>query len=283
MFVVLFLAAISMMSADRELLLFAGTPSHPAGQHEHNAGVLLLQKALARVPGLHTTVALNGVWPAPAVIEKADGIFFFADGAEGHPIFKSEEHVAEIRRAVARGVGLMFYHYAIEPPAAKGHQEMLDWISGYFELNHSVNPHWDATFQSLPKHPITQGVKPFTIRDEWYFNMRVPKTLQNATPILVATPPKEVFSEKDGPRLGNPDVRAKVGQPQVVAWAVERPDGGRGVGWTGGHFHKNLGDDNFRKLVLNALLWISKVEVPAGGVLSSVSAADLAENWDKKN
>ena len=45
-------------------------------------------------------------------------------------------------------------------------------------------------------------------------------------------------------------------------WAVERPDGGRGVGFTGGHFHRNWRDDNFRKVVLNALLWICKVEVP---------------------
>jgi putative membrane-bound dehydrogenase-like protein len=63
---------------------------------------------------------------------------------------------------------------------------------------------------------------------------------------------------------------------------VEREDGGRGFGFTGGHFHMNWGDDNFRKVVLNALLWISKVEVPAGGVASSVTEEELMENLDPK-
>ena len=55
------------------------------------------------------------------------------------------------------------------------------------------------------------------------------------------------------------------GQPEAMMWAVERPDGGRGVGFTGGHFHKNWLDDNFRKVVLNAAVWICKVEVPGRG------------------
>jgi len=65
-------------------------------------------------------------------------------------------------------------------------------------------------------------------------------------------------------------------------WALERPDGGRGVGFTGGHFHRNWKDDNFRKVVLNALLWICKADVPANGVESSVSDDEIAANWDDK-
>ena len=51
-----------------------------------------------------------------------------------------------------------------------------------------------------------------------------------------------------------------------MAWAVERDDGGRGFGFTGGHFHWNWSDPNFRKLVLNAIAWCAKVNVPPGGV-----------------
>ena len=65
-------------------------------------------------------------------------------------------------------------------------------------------------------------------------------------------------------------------------WCIERPDGGRGVGFTGGHFHKNWADDNMRKVVLNALLWITKVEVPANGVESKVTEEDMAANLDPK-
>lgn len=54
------------------------------------------------------------------------------------------------------------------------------------------------------------------------------------------------------------------------------------LSFTGGHHHQNWGNDNFRKVVLNALLWIAKAEVPAGGVASTVGSDDLAQNLDSK-
>ena len=72
------------------------------------------------------------------------------------------------------------------------------------------------------------------------------------------------------------------GRDEILAWAVERPDGGRGFGFTGGHFHKNFANDDFRTLVLNAILWTAKVEVPSTGFKSAVSAEELAKNLDPK-
>ncbi|HTH48242.1 MAG TPA: hypothetical protein VMB21_12080, partial [Candidatus Limnocylindria bacterium] len=82
----------------------------------------------------------------------------------------------------------------------------------------------------------------------------------------------------------NPAVREAVakGEPQHMAWARQRPDGGRGFGFTGGHYHTNWGDDNFRKLVLNALVWIAKGEVPGSGVTSTVTPEQLKLNQDPK-
>jgi trehalose utilization protein len=65
-------------------------------------------------------------------------------------------------------------------------------------------------------------------------------------------------------------------------WVAERAGGGRGFGFTGGHFHKNWAQDDFRKVVFNAILWIAKADVPADGVPSAVSADDLAKNLDEK-
>jgi hypothetical protein len=92
------------------------------------------------------------------------------------------------------------------------------------------------------------------------------------------------MARKDGPHEGNPAVRAEVAakKPQTTAWAFERADGGRGFGFTGGHFHKGWGNDDQRKLVLNAIVWTAKAEVPTGGVESKVSAEELAANLDVK-
>jgi hypothetical protein len=48
------------------------------------------------------------------------------------------------------------------------------------------------------------------------------------------------------------------------------------------HNHKNWGFADFRKLVLNAILWTAKVDVPADGVQVDVSAEELAKNLDQK-
>ena len=66
-----------------------------------------------------------------------------------------------------------------------------------------------------------------------------------------------------------------------MSWVVQRPDGGRGFGFSGGHYHRNWGNDNFRKLMLNMLCWIAKVDVPADGVPSKTPTADdLSSNLD---
>ena len=112
---------------------------------------------------------------------------------------------------------------------------------------------WSPEFKEFPKHPIANGVKPFTIRDEWYFNMRFRDDMKGVTPILSAKPSDAV---RDGPYVypkgPYKHIQEAKGRPETMMWAAERADGGRGVGFTGGHFHRNWQDDNFRKVVLNA-------------------------------
>ena len=59
-------------AADRNLVLIAGRPSHGPLDHEFRAGSLLLQKCLAKVPGLHVEVHTNGWVNDPAVLDRAD-------------------------------------------------------------------------------------------------------------------------------------------------------------------------------------------------------------------
>jgi putative membrane-bound dehydrogenase-like protein len=270
--------------AKKSIVMIAGKPSHGPGQHEHNAGVQLLAKCL-KESGLpvEPTVLLNGEWPTPEVLAKADAILIYSDGGGGHPALQ-DNRLEQLDKEMKRGAGFVCLHYAVEPTIPKGNKEFIDWLGGAFEVNWSVNPHWDANFKELPKHPISTGVKPFTTNDEWYFHMRFRRNMEGVTPILSDVAPESTMSRKDGTHSGNPDVRAEVAakKPQHVAWAVEREGGGRGFGFTGGHFHKGWGNDDQRKLVLNAIVWASKAEVPAEGVSSKVSEDDLKANLDPK-
>ena len=268
-------------AADKKIVLVAGRPSHGPAEHEHNAGVQLLHKCLQGLPGISSTVYLNG-WPKdPQAFDGADTILFYADGGGSHPAIQGD-HLKVLGDLMKKGVGLVCVHYAVEVPKEKGGPEFLQWLGGYFETFWSVNPHWDADFKELPKHPITRGVKPFKIRDEWYYHMRFPEDLKGVTPILSAVPPESTRNGGDSSHGGNAAVRARKGMSEHVAWAFERPDGGRGFGLTGAHFHKNWGDPDFGKIVLNALLWTAKAEVPPSGVECSISSADLQKNMDPK-
>jgi len=270
-------------AADKKILLLAGPPSHGPGEHEHRAGCLLLKSCLDRVPGVSAVVYSNG-WPKdPSVFEGAATVVLYSDGGGGHPALQ-DDRLQQLDRLMKKGVGLVCIHYATEPTLEKGEQEFIDWIGGCFEIDRSVNPHWDANFKVLPKHPITRGVEPFNINDEWYFNMRFREGMKGVQPILTAVPPQSTMSRKDGPHEGNPEVRKAVerGEPQHVAWAAERPGGGRGFGFTGAHFHRNWGNPNFRKIVLNAIVWTAKMEVPASGIASEVTPAELEQNLDPK-
>jgi type 1 glutamine amidotransferase len=275
----LFLCA-SAFAADKKIVFVAGKAGHgKPGAHEYRAGCLLLQKCLASAPGIKTFVYEHG-WPDdPKAFADADGIVLFSDGGKNNPLLDSN-HLNEMDALMKKGVGLACLHFALEPTIEKGEKEFLEWIGGAFEINWSVNPQWEADFKKLPQHPITRGVKPFGIHDEWYFHMRFRDGMRGVTPILSAVAPAETTSRPDGSHWGNPAVREAVknGEPQILAWSCERANGGRGFGFAGGHFHKNWGDENFRKLVLNGIVWISKAEIPESGVESKITADDLKKN-----
>ncbi len=248
--------------ADRKkIVLVAGPRSHGHGAHEHNAGMLLLAKRLnENVPEVYTTTYLNG-WPKdPTACDNADAIAVFCDGGGGHVVMR---HLEQVDKLAKKGVGIAMLHYAVEVPKGKPGDYMLDWTGGYFETFWSVNPHFKAEFKELPEHPITRGVKPFTIDDEWYYHMRFVENMQNVTPILTAIPPDSTRRKGNNAHGANPHVRARMGMPEHVAWAIERPGGGRGFGFTGGHWHYNWAHDDFRKVVLIALVWIAGADVPA--------------------
>ena len=278
--VALFVLAVSfdIVGAEKTIVLVAGTPSHRPGEHEFNAGTILLKRCLDRVSGLKTTIYTNG-WPDDAkAFQGADAIFLYMDGGPKHPVIEASR-LKLLGELMRKGVGLGCAHFAVEVPKDNGGPEFLDWIGGYYELGYSINPIWTAEFKSLPAHPITRGVQPFAVTDEWYFNLRFRPEPKDVTPILIATPSDETRQNSHGPY---PHVMAARGRAEVLMWAAERRDGGRGFGFTGGHFHRNWGDENFRKIVLNALLWIAKVEVPADGVSCSITAEELKENLDSK-
>ena len=279
----LFLALPLLASAagpKKKIVLVAGHKSHGYAGHEFNAGSLLLKRALDRnVPQVETAVHHNG-WPRdPHAFDDADTIVLYMNGGDKHPI---NDHLDSIDRLMKMGVGLVCLHYAVEVPKGRPGDLFLSWIGGYFETFWSVNPHWTTKQPRIAKgHPIGRGVRPFSINDEWYYHIRFRPEMSGVVPIVTATPPDETRRKEASVRGGNPAVFARKGMPEILAWAKERPNGGRGFGFNGGHVHWNWGHDDFRKLILNAIVWTAGVAVPEGGVPSRTpTLEELESNQD---
>lgn len=258
--------------AKTKIVFVAGKDSHGYLAHEHEAGCHLLAKQLEKAYSQIEAVVVVGGYPEnKAVFKDAKSVVVYCDGGTKHVL---NPHLDEFDELIKKGVGLVCLHYGVETPIGKEGDAFLTWIGGFFETHYSVNPHWTAEFTAFPDHPITNGVQPFSIEDEWYFNMRFVKGMKNVTPILSAVPPLDTFKGRDEENHAhrvNPIARKMVKDrlPQHVAWAYERADGGRGFGFTGGHFHWNWCNDNFRKLVHNAIAWTAGLDIPKEGIVTT--------------
>jgi len=270
-----------------KIVFISGSPSHGRMHHEHRAGNMILAEALNR-SGLPVEAVLVPHYGYPkdtSILEDAATVVIFSTGHRGHVL---NDHLESFDALMKRGVGVVMIHWSTEAVKGKPGDKFLEWMGGYCELDWSVNPVWTPHFDDLPEHPITNGVEPFRVRDEWYYHMRFVEDMKGVTPVLTDVPPGDTLRRHDGPRSGNPSVRRAVaaGETQHVAWAYQRPDdgpngGGRGFGFTGAHHHENWQDENFRKIVLNAILWTARIDVPAGGCPSpGVDDSQIRANLD---
>lgn len=257
--------------AEKKVVFFNGSKSHGYMSHEHRAGSLILAKGLIE-SGQPVSVNIIGPgWPEDtSPIEEADVLVVYCTGGGRHLLNKNVELVEKLMK---KGAGLVCLHYAVEIPKGDPGDRLLRWMGGYFETFYSVNPHWEAKFETFPDHPVARGLKPFKIWDEWYYHMRFVDDMEGVTPILSAHPGADTLKRPNGPHSGNPHVRKDVLElklPQHVGWAYQRPNnGGRGFGFTGGHNHWNWAHPEYRQTLLNAIVWCAGLEVPEDGVRSN--------------
>jgi type 1 glutamine amidotransferase len=261
--------------AQHRIVLIAGTKSHGPGMHEYLKSARLLKVLLDRAPGLKNTrteVVYDG-WPSDVSdLDTADTIVFLSDGMQWSPWTFTPERIAAIQKQIDRGCGFMTFHFATYIPY-KFQQQGFAWNGGYVEYDGPKHPEMfftqkvlttDVQFPS-PHHPVMNGVKPFHVMDEFYYKatfvdhgviplLRIPEL--PADPKVFPGPPAEP-------------------KEQVTVWAYDRPRipgnkvAGRSIGATLGHYYANWQNDDYRKLLLNAIVWTAHIPVPNEGVRST--------------
>ena len=244
-----------------EVLIIAGPCKHPPGTHEAAAGARLLEHLVKSAKGPSPVRAeMFEAWPKDAsLLNNAKSIVFIGDIFPPQRMENPAEVLAELGALMDRGCGIVCIHYATglraQDVAEDGSHPLLKWLGGYFATGcpHHRSVARICTSTVVPvegKHPVLNGWSEFTFDDEPYWNNYFGKdgladnVTALATSMLPPTEPKK----------------------EIVAWAVQRPDGGRGVGVVLPHYFRNWKVDDLRMLILNSIFWTAKSEIPAGGV-----------------
>jgi type 1 glutamine amidotransferase/mono/diheme cytochrome c family protein len=251
----------------KKIVLIAGKKSHgPEGNgiHDYPWSVKLLKVMLdnSNVAGqVKVEYHLDGFPKDSKTLEDADSILVISDGRDGDlyeeaPHFANPENLALIQRQVQRGCGFAVIHFSTFGPDQFAPQS-FEWTGGYFDWEEEGKRKWYSAIETrdaevtiaAPEHPVLCGVQPFKMKEEFYFNIRFAEGDKSVTPLWQVT-----------------DLPGRDDRGKVVAWAKERPGGGRGFGTTCGHFYANWEHEEFRTLILNALAWTAGIDPPKEGV-----------------
>jgi quercetin dioxygenase-like cupin family protein len=247
-----------------KIVLIGGARSHEIGEHDHPNGIILFKQLLQGSPDAHGLIvdAYPDGWPFEATaLEGVATVLLYFDGVDSHPLL-NPAHRAQFEQLMAKGTGVVALHQASTVPAQDTSIDLPRWLGGarYGMFDSSR----EAVRFEPTRHPIFNGVGAFLLEDEFYPTFRFPAGEKAITPILTG----RVHPQR---QEGRPLVIGK-GQIRAVAWAYERENGGRSFTFSGLHYLEGLDNPALRKLLLNAIFWTARIDVPRQGVSTSAPA-----------
>ncbi len=208
-------------------------------------------------------------WPFdPAALTGAATIVWYFDGLEKHPLLNAT-HRTQFEASMKEGAGLVALHQAMTVPADDTSLDLQRWLGGarYGMFDRAT----EMVRLEAAAHPVSRGVGAFTYRDEFYPTIRF---VDDRRAIAILAGKLHVdFREGRYLVLDKPTV-------STVGWVFERGDGGRSFGFSGAHYLVSLDEPALRKLLLNAIFWTARLEVPRAGVRDALpgdAASRLAE------
>lgn len=237
---------------DRTKVVFIGKqPDHPYATHMYLHTCQMLAKSL-ELNGTIETVVSDG-WPKDkAALDGVDTlVLYMTPGAE---FLLDGSHRQDAMELLDSGVGIVTLHWASSVHMNNLERLGPDWmryLGGTWVSNVGLHTGNSPLKQLVPEHPICRGWQEYELHDEYYLDPTI--------------------------RAGKPILQVQAGEKSVVVgWACEREGGGRAYATTLGHFYENFQREPFRKMVVNAILWTAKAEVPEQGANVKLSEQDLA-------
>lgn len=248
----------------RVLLLGQKPDSHPKATHEYMAGIRLIARYLQKRPGINVVVIrADDPWTdGPELLDGADGaILFLSEGAKW--VSAEQSRLAAFERLAKRSGGLSAIHWGLGTKAPEPVPAFVNLFGGCHggpDRKYKV----DRFRMSVVSGdlPITAGITPFEVHDEVYYELKFPSQRSEEADAVTAIVP---LLKANGPGVDHP-----------VSWAWQRPDGGRSFGFTGLHFHENWNLLQYRRLIIQGILWTLNEPIPATGLDLPLNDGDLA-------
>ncbi len=278
------------------IYFLSGLKDHPAGvgRHEVAKDLLVLQDCINKATNIKGVKIVTKYIDARSALDVEDlkdaaAIIVEASSASSsqqrtHPIFpplapgvkqydqKTLDYLSQLDALHKAGMGIMILHWGIavnneQNPTARNYY--LSWFGESAMEGYTQNPlgFWTVTpIKSAEKHPILNGVHRWTYKDEIFSHLVVNPGDPYRTDLLTGESPETNQSEF-GSAKG-------VISPRGIASAYEKGSE-RGILWGGQDFHSALLNDDYRRFVLNAIVWTAGIEVPKGGVKTSATELQL--------
>lgn len=288
----LFLLIIQFSQANSQaqtkvIYFMAGIKDHAGpGRHETEKDLLVLQRCIDSINNLkgikiqtrfvykRTALDINDMKDAAAIVIESS-----AEGSSPnrvHPLFPPSgenkkaydkdvlNYLRQVDSLHKAGMGIIVLHWAVAADNQKAFSLYRDWFGGGWMPDYSQNPlgKWIVNpVKGAEKHPIMRGVGPWTYKDEIFSRFMVIPQDPNRTDLLMGEAPKT-----------NQGTIAK----RCITWAYE--DGlSRALIYGGMDYHSALLEENYRRFLLNAIVWAAGIDVPKGGIKSDAKGLQLVD------
>ena len=269
------------------IYFMAGVKDHAGpSRHETEKDLLVLQRcvdSISNIKGVkivtrfiykRTALDINDLKDAAAIIiessaegsskERVDPLFPPSPDNRRTYTKEVQDYLNQIDSLHKRGMGVVVLHWAVAATHQRAANLYRSWFGGGFVEGYSHNPlgMWTVTpIASGKKHPVMRGVGPWTYKDEIFSRFLVVPQDPHRTDLLMGEAPKTN--------------QGKVA-PRCITWAYE-DSLSRGLIYGGMDYHSALLNDDYRRFLLNSIMWAAGIEVPKEGVKSNAKGLQLVE------
>jgi type 1 glutamine amidotransferase len=231
------------------VFIHAGLKTHADGQHDYpqflaDWSKLLTNRGAIVDGGLH--------FPSARELANVDVMVIY----KGDAGYLSIEDRATLDNFLRRGGGVVSLHDALCGPEPEHFSSIVGGAKKHGEVNYTLEADVPYTIADQ-KHPITQGMTDFTIKDEAFFNMtwsKAPEIHVLATAVMAKT-------QSAGTHAGEVVPQVWTYEKSLVPGPGSQPF--RAFVWMQGHNYVNFAHSQVQPMLLRGIAWAGKYPVDA--------------------